>query len=146
MRAKAYYDREEELGTSATSKALAQYRIDWMIVQARTGMEEKTISAVKELISLASTTTEADGEIAPTSIYKHAAASMGMLSSTLTQSNPSAAAKYQDNAMRLLEKAILAGYRDIAYLKTDPDFDWLQNDRLMAQVEAMIQKAEREKQ
>ena len=138
MRAKAYYDHEEELGTNSTSKTLVLYRIEWLIVQARLGMAEQSVAGVRELLAVATTTTEADGEIAPTSLYKHAAACMGMLSSTQVPSNPTVAAKYLDNAMKLLDKAISAGYSDIEYLRTDPDFDWLQKEGLIGQVEEMM--------
>ena len=135
MRAKAYFDQKEELGTKATSRVLAAYLIEWLIVQARLGMAEQSVAGVRELLAVATTTTEADGEIAPTSLYKHAAACMGMLSSTQVPSNPTVAAKYLDNAMKLLDKAISAGYSDIEYLRTDPDFDWLQKEGLIGQVE-----------
>lgn len=134
MRAKAYLDQKEELGIKATSRALAAYLIEWIIVQARLGMEENTIAGVRELLAVASTTTEADGEISPTSLYKQAAACMGMLSNTQLPTNPIAAAKYFDKATELLHKAVSAGYRDIGYLRTDPDFDWLHNTKALEDI------------
>ena len=141
LRAKAYYDRMDELDENKKAKGLVPFRIDWMIVQARLGLTEPTLASAKELIAIANSATEADGESGPMSIFKQTAASLGMLSSTQIQTNPSAASKSQRQAMDLLEKAIAAGYRDLEYLRTDPDFDWLQNEPLMKQAETMINNA-----
>ena len=140
LRAKAYYDQVDELGDSKTSWALVQFRLEWMIVQARLGMEVETLAAAKELFAFASTAPETEGSFGLKDVYLFMASSLGMLSTT-QKASPANAAKLENKAIELLEKAIAAGYQDLEYLRNDPDFDWLQNKPLMSRIEAMIHKA-----
>ena len=137
LRAKAYYDQVDELGSSKTTRALTPFRLEWMIVQARLGMEAETLAAARELIAVANAATEADEAIALKDIYLQIAASLGMLSST-QKSNPANASKLESKAIEFLQKAIAAGYQDLEYLQHDADFDWLQNEPLMSRVEALF--------
>ena len=65
-------------------------------------------------------------------IFLQCAAALGVLSQSMkNEINPAKADSLRAQAIQYLVNAIEAGYDNIEYLKSDPDFEWLHDTTAM---------------
>ncbi len=139
LREKAYRDATESLGNGSTTDAVLPQRIDWMLAQARSGMLADVTKTVEELDKRALSEVLIQSVVSTQDIFLQCSAALGILSySTAVQPNDTSFDELRSRAIKFLNKAIEAGYKDTNYLKTDADFEWLEKTDAMDSIEAKI--------
>jgi len=130
LREKAYLDAVESLGKGASKDAVMPERISWLISQSRLGLVAEVSKTVEALIQRVLSDGPIQSSVSKTEIFLQCGAALGVLS----QSNRIDLAKAESlksQAIKCVLKAIEAGYGDINYLKSDPDFEWLDDTKVM---------------
>ena len=139
LREKAYRDAVESLGSGSTMDAVLPKRIDWLLVQARSGMVADVTKTVEELVKRAMSEAPIQSVVSKSGIFLQCSAALGILSQTTSvRENSASSEKFQSQAIKSLGKAIDAGYRDVNHLKSDADFEWLSQSVAMKSIEDKI--------
>ena len=139
LREKAYRDALESLGSGSTTDAVLPQRIDWLLTQARSGTVADVTKTVEELGKRAMSEAPIQSVVSKSDIFLQCSAALGILAQTKSvRENPASSEKFQSHAIKSLGKAIDAGYRDINYLKSDADFEWLSQSDSMKPIENKV--------
>jgi tRNA A-37 threonylcarbamoyl transferase component Bud32 len=141
LREKAYRDASESLGSESTTDAVLPQRIAWLLVQARSGMATDVTKTVEELVKRAMSNAPIQSAVSKMDIFLQCSAALGILSQTMSvRENPASSETLQSQAIKSLTKAIDVGYRDVNYLKSDADFEWLSQSDALKSIEDKIQE------
>jgi serine/threonine protein kinase len=114
---------------SQNDEALLQTRVPVMLAYARCGDVEETtqqMDAVLEVIG------QADFQGKPTSKGESLVllgAAKGILSEAIRTRNVAQSEQLFEEAKSLIVQGVKAGYRDLNYLASDPDFEWIATHR-----------------
>jgi serine/threonine protein kinase len=124
-----------------TSVAMRQ-RTELMIAQSRANMKTEVLAHVKEIVSQCNRNALDESNISKDRTLVACAVSLGILSESIRSESPSEADRYFSHAKTVLEQAIEAGYAEIRYVRTDPDFEWLASSPSLLEIEQVFARAE----
>jgi len=145
IREKGYLDafsamRRDASGAEDGSLAMRQ-RTAMMISQGRAGMKSELLKNIKDAVAVCSRNAYDEANFPKNEILKNCSLSLGILSEVMRPEDSSEADKYFNYAKKLLDQAIDAGYADVSYVRTDPDFEWLSSSDSMKKFEIKFAEA-----
>lgn len=97
------------------------------------------IDEIKQVVQLIERPEYSESILRKQDAYLQCSVCVGILSQTIDAASDAERKSLAHSAEQMLVRAIDSGYRNLDYLKTDPDFEWLQKSTMLDSISERIE-------